>query len=332
MADKLNGTSEAADQRLLEVYKEISQHAKSEVSWVRSAYALAATLAAFVGSVGIFFTYKSSSDFRNETRQEIERQEQQMINRLTTSSLRMQENLNQQVLKLGHVVESRVEEEFKQENIKALVEQKARARIDQIADPLITKHISENIMPHIKTAENQLQQINTELKDARDTIADLSANSEFTTTVITAQNDDRISFDKLKSWADDPTFPRRKDALQAWIKVLDDHASPFTSSYSVPWKEGFDPSELSLVELKAQFILAPTFIKLGLLEYIWNRKDFRKGEKMQFLADVIWKEKSLKVVETAGRFFTTESKQKIKPLAVEQLMDWWNKNKDQIDK
>lgn len=345
-----NKSNESPDRKLLEDYKAIADYAKSEISWVRSAYRLAVTLTAFVFAVGIFFTYKSSSDFRNEARQDMarqeqqlsnrlnetsqqmDRQEQQLSNRLTTLYTQMQDNLNQQVNKLGHAVEARVDEAFKQENIRSLVEDKARTRIDQIADPLIRKNISQSIMPQITSAENKLEKLHTELNDARNTITDLKAILEFNTTVISAQNDDRLAFDKLRSWADDIKYPRHAEALQAWIKILDDHASPFVmSGYTIPWKEGLDPSKLSLSELKAIFSSAQPFIKLGLLEYVWNRKDFKKRDRMEFFTDVIRTDTSLKILEAAARLFMQESKQKLKPLAVAELLKWWEKNKDHID-
>ena len=106
---------------LLEHYKGISDHAKSEILWVRSAYKWAVALAAIVAVVGIYFTYKSSSDFKEEANKEIDR-------RLNFLELRMKYELEKQVNELGKTVENRVDQEFKTENIKALVESKARIR------------------------------------------------------------------------------------------------------------------------------------------------------------------------------------------------------------
>jgi hypothetical protein len=309
---------------LLEHYKGISDYAKSEILWVRSAYKWAVALAAIVAVVGIYFTYKSSSEFKEEANKEIDR-------RLSFLELRMKYELDKQVTELGKTVENRVDQEFKTENIKALVESKARTRIDETADPLIKKYMTQSIDPKLKDAEQRLKAVGSELNEAKKMIADLKAISEFTTTVIAAQNDDRRAFDKLKTWANDPSFPRRSEAGQAWVKIMDDHASPFVmGGYSIPWKEGVDPSRLSLSELKTEFLSAPLFIKFGLLEYIWNRKDFPKRERMQFLIDVIKTDQSLKVIENAARFFLSESKQKLKPLAVDQLIEWWDNNKNKI--
>jgi hypothetical protein len=51
---------------------------------------------------------------------------------------------------------------------------------------------------------------------------------------------------------------------------------------------------------------------------------------MQFLVDVMRTDASLKVVEYAARYFIKESNDKLKPLAIKQHIEWWEKNKDSI--
>ena len=124
--------------------------------------------------------------------------------------------------------------------------------------------MTQSIDPRLKDAEQRLKTVDSGLDQAKKMIADLKAIPEFTTTAIAAQNDDRRAFDKLKTWANDPSFPRRSEASQAWAKIMDDHASPFViGGYSIPWKEGVDPSRLSLSELKAEFLSVPQFINSG---------------------------------------------------------------------
>lgn len=290
-------------------FKEITDFARSEIEWVRSAYKWLISLVAVVAlvgvSVGIYFTYKSSSDFKKETREDLDR--------------------------LGKQVERHIEEQFKKENINKMVEEKAKARIDEIANALIDKQISDKISPQINSAQEKLEKIQKDFKITEDNIRELNAVSEFTMMVIAAQNDDRKAFDKLKSWANDPKFPRSSEAQQAWIKVMDEHESPFGQSFDVKWKDGIDPAKLSLTELDNAFKLAPSFIRVGILEYIWKRQDIPKKEKMLFLVKVIKSDSSLKLVEYAARYFIQESKQNLKRLAIDEHLAWWDKNKDKFN-
>ena len=287
-------------------FKEISEFARSEISWVRSAYKYAISLVTLVAAVGIVFTYKSTSDFKKETKEEVERQISQMAKE----------------------VRLRVDEEFKKENIHNLVEEKAKTRIDEIADALIEKQISSKVAPRMRSAEERLDSIQGNLGNATDEIDKLSLLSEFTVTTINAQNNDRKAFDQIRAWANDESFKFSQAARSTRTKIVDEHHSPFVFGYTVPWAPGVDPEKLTLPELKAAFQSAPPSIRTAFLEYIWKKENLSKNEKMNFLADVIAHDENLSVVEYAGRRFLEESKQKLKPLAIDEHLDWWQRNKD----
>jgi len=224
-------------------FKDIASFAKEEINYVRSAYKWLISLIAIVAIVGIAFTYTTISDFKKEAREEVKR---------------------------------RIDEEFKSDNIHNLVEKKAGEHIDRIADKLIEQKISDKISPQIKAVEQQLQKIQADFKITENNISELNAVSDFAMTVIAAQNDDRKAFDKLRSWSKDRKFPRYSEAEQAWIRVMNEHASPFEYTFTVPWREGIDPAKLSFAELESNFESAPSLIKVGLLEYIWKRQDIPK--------------------------------------------------------
>lgn len=318
--------------KIIEYYESIVDRAHREIEWVRSAYKLSISLVAIVFAVGIAFTYKSSSDYKKETKEEAERMKLRLSDDMSNLGIKLKADLSETITQVRKQVEVRIDDEFKEKNIKILVQEKAEQRIDQVADQIILKQIKKRIIPKVLSMEKKFKILNVDLKKARETVNDLKVISDFTMTVIAAQNDDRKAFDKLKSWAVEKSFSRSAEAEQAWIKILDEHASPFyTSGFNVPWAAGIDPSKLSFLELQRTYNSAPTFIRLALVEYIWGRKDILKKERMQFLVDVMKNDGSLKTVEYAGRFFTSESGQNIKPLAIESLLEWWANNKDKIN-
>jgi hypothetical protein len=63
---------------------------------------------------------------------------------------------------------------------------------------------------------------------------------------------------------------------------------------------------------------------------VWQRNDFTKKEKMEFLVDIIKSEKNLGFLEYAGQCFLEESKQKVYPIAYWELLKWWEEHKDEI--
>jgi hypothetical protein len=86
-----------------------------------------------------------------------------------------------------------------------------------------------------------------------------------------------------------------------------------------------------LIKLRTEYSGAPVWLKPALIEYIWNRADIPKVERMSFMADVIAKDKSLNAVEYAGRYLSDALDVKLKPLAVKVLLKVWREKKDSIE-
>lgn len=342
--EKISGsnTQQSSPSASIEQYEKIVDRAHTEIEGVRTVYkwllGFILTAVTIVSAVGIYYSYQSLNDFKAEIRTEGNRLKVDLTKESTdlASSLKkeLEKKLSDDVSKLSDEVRKRVEREFQTSVLTELIRSTAVAHVQNVADPLITKEIDTRLTPKIIATENRLATLDHEIGAARGTRDDLRERSQFAMTVIFAQNDDRKSFDQLKTWSEDPKFLFKDEAQQAWLKILDEHATPFsTSGFTVPWAEGVDPSKLSFADLKRDFPNAQAYVRLGLLEYLWKtRDDATKKDRMQFLADTLQSDKSLRVVEYAGRFFTEESKQKIKPLAVDVLLDWWNKNKADYEK
>lgn len=193
------------------------------------------------------------------------------------------------------------------------------------------KEISEEVADKNRRAEEKLNTLDEAITKANTALADLETATEFTMTVVAAQNDDRKAFDKLKEWSKEKNYRFSSRAAQAWNTIFENHNKPFFfSDLTVPWIEGIVPSNLSLPELAKQYRKAPTQLKPALLEYIWKRDDIPKIERLDFMMYVIKHDSSLTAVEYAGRHFTSGTNQKIKPMAVEYLADWWEKHKQEF--
>ena len=191
--------------------------------------------------------------------------------------------------------------------------------------------LSKELITKNELAEKNLKNINITLKDANKILSKLKTAAEFEAVVTEAQNDSRKAFEQLEVWANDKTNPFAKRALQAWKTILDQHAQPFyKSDFTIPWREGIDPSQFTLDDLKNKFKDFPQHLKPALLEYISKREDISKRMRIEFYINVIQNDQSLLVIEYAGRYFNKDTGQKFKPLAINAILDWWNKNKDKI--
>ncbi len=104
------------------------------------------------------------------------------------------------------------------------------------------------------------------------------------------------------------------------------------AGFNVSWNEGVDPLKLSLAELGQAFRSAPPHIRLGVLEFTWEKRtDISKIDRLQFLADILRSDESLQVVEYAGRYFAQGTGDKLKPIAIDAHLKWWEENKDSIN-
>lgn len=63
---------------------------------------------------------------------------------------------------------------------------------------------------------------------------------------------------------------------------------------------------------------------------MWKRDDFSKRDRLDFMINVMKHDASLTAVEYAGRFFTAETGQKIKPMAVQYLVAWWDQHRPEF--
>jgi hypothetical protein len=158
--------------------------------------------------------------------------------------------------------------------------------------------------------------------------------NEFMMTVLNAQNDCRKSYDRLLEWSEDKSFLLNKQAWQVWKGITSKHnPTTYRTGRTVPWKEGVDPSILTLSDLKRNYQGqdALSFYKPVLIEYIWKRDDIPKKEGMAFMIEVIRNDDSLTAVEYAGRFFAKEAGIKVVPIAIKEFSKWWDENKDDFE-
>lgn len=327
---------------ILAFVKEVSGHAEKEISRVAMLYKVVAGCLTLIVVAGIGFTFKDASEFRKNAREEIAEQKKLIKDDIREQETRMRERqealfsqmqllLSSQVAALGKKVESKVDEEFKTENITKLVNDKAQARIDTIADPIITDKIAKKIQPTIDGVNKNVEQIKTDIETSRKKINNLEQVSEFVNVVTNAKNDDRKAFDQLGKWESDPTFYRQNDAYHARKMIIEDYANTPDFNHSVRWNDNIDPSKLSFSVLRDDFYRMESIDqKTGLLQYIWDSKDFSKKQRMGLMIEAMKNDNSLTVVCKASRLFQNEAMKNIKCLYTFLLIDWWDKNKDSI--
>jgi hypothetical protein len=233
---------------------------------------------------------------------------------------------------LSNLVSNRIAAQFEEPRIRETLNQVARTRASEI--------LEEQVRPSVEAVQqatrDTLKSLETSLKDTKtkldNVVTEFQLINEFNMTAIAAQGDDRKAFDKLEIWANDKAYPFSSLAENVWWNILQDRGGRLPGGHFVlEWRDGIEPSKLSLEQLRRTYETITTRLKPALIQFIWNRNDITQKDRMQFLMDVIENDQSLTAVEWAGRFFTTGAELQKNPIHVKVLVDWWKNNKDKFE-
>lgn len=224
------------------------------------------------------------------------------------------------------VIVERVAQEFNEPRIRITVEDVARAR----ASELMEKEIAPNLVSFRKDVNSYLDNVK---RQSASTLSELKQLNTFLITVARAEGDERKAFEKLEAWADDKAFPLHEQAFQAYRRVYNQHNQPAIRKWPVQWKEGTDPSQLTLVDLQRNYTALPplSYLKPALIYYVYERTDLPKNGKLEFFAKIQKEDDSLTAMEYAGRCFNNEAGTAFHPLGVKERLEWWEKNKDSLE-
>lgn len=293
-----NGKDTNANEPTLKHYKEIVDFAQKEIKGVREVYKWLIAIVGILFVVGTWFTYKSVKDLKEEWSNTIN--------------------------EVGEKVTSRIDEEFKKDNIRKLVRDKAKERIDVVADKIISKNIGEKIQPT--------------LDDLKDELDNAKKISEFMMTVVKAQSDDRKSFEQLEIWARDKNYSFSKEARDAKEHIRGQYVDTFRLSYPlIDWKKRNidDPLKLTISQLHNQYDnLSPRY-HTDLIIHVWEKipdTDIPEGDKIQFLIDILKKETSLTALTYAGCNLSKEFERDWNPFVIKHLLSAWEANKYKYNK
>lgn len=308
---------------LLAEYREITNHSKKEIDWVRSSYKYVAFLAAGTVVTVVTVGFRSISDFTS-------RLEQSASFRMKAIEEKVDATVESKIAAATNLVEDRIDREFRQDNIRALVEMKAQERIDVIADPLIEKRVDEAVEPKIARAEEQLRAVSMELAKAKMTVEQLESLTAFMSLVSDAQNDDRKAYDRLRIIGDDEKSPHYLKARSAYLKIREQHSSGMFQSYKLQSLGGQDPAKASFEDFQREIGKVDARARAAIVLHVSDRADFSKKKKLEFFAELIEQDENLNVVEFAGRFFVKEAGLTGSHMESEKILEWWKRNKETV--
>jgi hypothetical protein len=187
-----------------------------------------------------------------------------------------------------------------------------------------------------KSTGEKLLRLDNTMNEAAEALQSIEQTTEFTTTLLAAQNDNWEAFSQLLAWSKDKSYPLRQTAGSAYVKVRISYAGRITEPgyLNINWADGVDPATLPLAGLeKAYTTLNPRYHP-HLVNVVWKRADLPKKRRMEFLVRVLQSSKSVCARHFAGKFFvsgTGDSKLKWQPFKIEPLLKWWTTNGKEIE-
>lgn len=87
-----------------------------------------------------------------------------------------------------------------------------------------TKNVSEKLGHQIEIADKKVMRLDETSKTIAKAVSETKEVFEFTTTMASAQNNDRKAFDQLEKWSKDSSHPFTQSSKQAWISIVDSYS------------------------------------------------------------------------------------------------------------
>ncbi|MBU0547861.1 MAG: hypothetical protein KJ710_02815 [Candidatus Omnitrophica bacterium] len=196
-----------------------------------------------------------------------------------------------------------------------------------------TREIMEEVAQKNKILGGKVEDLNNLTSKVTDKLKELEMITEFSRVATEAQNDNRYAFDKLVLWYDDKSFSTmRKLISNIVIKIRTDYAGVLDQGYlKFDWPKNVDSNKISLSDFEVIYRSSASLYHAYLVNFIQNRNDISKENKMRFFITVVEKDESLNATNYAGKFFAQAAGINWLPFNIEPLLNWWKQNKDKAE-
>jgi len=178
-------------------------------------------------------------------------------------------------------------------------------------------------------AAEQLRTIEQIQSEASIVLKEIRNLSQFSHTLVLAENDNRGAFQELLKIAN-TSGPFREAALAAVEQIVIDVNPMYNVRVDpdVPWEViGVSLEESSLLALKQAYSNLQSTYKPKFLSEFWKQERFPVGKRLEFLSDVIKNEGSLRALHRACILLNKEAHLNKNILGASMYLDWWQENR-----
>ena len=209
------------------------------------------------------------------------------------------------------------------------------ATVDLVAQSAAeARKIVDKLTEKSQATDEKLDMIDETIVKAQEALKEIKRITEFATDLLAAQNDNWKSFEQLRQWGDDTSFPLNEVAVNAYVKIRTSYGGPIKYGYlNIKWPKEDDPAKLSMQDfLKTYRSLNPIF-HTDLVNTVWEREDIPKKKRMAFLHEVIRTSNSLTARDYAADFFVREAGDddlKWQPFNIKPILNWWEEHGESV--
>ena len=238
------------------------------------------------------------------------------------------------------------EHELKVEIKKLYSRDKITKVVDKImredAEKIITEKTEKAVRPIITSLEKEQKQISDLLAKSmkvqqllEDKAHDLKQITEFTLTLLSAENGSWIAFDQLGKWSKNKKNPLWELSGNAYVKIRLFHEDKrINRGYlSMKWPNGVNPSILSFEKLVNIYANSGSEYHASMVNFLWSSSNVSRKQKMAFFIEILRDSNSLTAKNYAGKFFAKAAKDKNlewKAFNMDNIFQWWKEHKDEI--
>jgi len=270
-------------------------------------------------------------------------------------------SLNKEVDSIRGTILSRLDQEFKAENITRLIEDKAKEYTEKKSKKYISNKfkgamisfrkkmnnsirsvanevevfnnalIKEKITPKIEESDRKLKAIDKQLNEALKRNEELS---NFMLTCFKAQSDDSEAYEQLARWGyneEYKSYPFREIAVNTYDSIRRTYIERVVPSLRIIiWQEGVDPNTFTYDDFKYCFKNMPPSFHADLVRLISENRNLSEEKKVELLVDVINISNSLNAKYFAGNYLAEKMGISWQPFDYRPILIKWQETKDTI--
>ena len=185
--------------------------------------------------------------------------------------------------------------------------------------------IRKEIENQKKSTTLKVDELDGTLTKANRVVKKIEAINDFTFILTKARNDDRKAFEALREIPKDSLF--YKAANNTIVEILQ-MVNVVLVGPEVTWRIlKIDPDKTHLDQFECLYQDSLGVFKVNILDYIWTQNKFKKIEKLDFVANVIKTDSSLRGLHKACTLMDQEAKLGLNIQEANAYLIWWEKHR-----